>query len=468
MAHALAHAVAILAVLLTSGALKITPDKDMESVPPDLLLVAKGLLHTADGNLTHKRAMQRALRNGSLATQGKLFRMKKQRSFAGGRPELLGEAHEKRVAAHRIRAREGGAPRCNSSNWAVVTTIFQPSAAVRAVGQLPGWCLVVVGDLAGPQQGEYLLNTSNVVHLSATDQREMVGRWQTLEHLPWRSFGRKNLGYLYALENGAKVVFDFDDDNAPLGGLQFPTAPRDNWSGEARVLSGAPFANVYPLFTATGATIWPRGYPLGAINGEGAPCCLSTKSVRLDTSRIGVVQSLAQGNPDVDAIYRLTEKLPVAFRDLPPVVLEAGTFSPFNAQATLWHAPAMAAMLLPVTVHGRVADILRSYVAQLFLWDADLRLAFASPMVEVSDRNPHDLMADFEAEWPLYYKTRALLEDLVPRRKSATQMPLEALFDTYVHLYEYGIVEEGDTSLAKAWVEDMASINPTLMARPQG
>ena len=25
--------------------------------------------------------------------------------------------------------------------------------------------------------------------------------------------GRKNVGYLYAIANGAKVIFDFDDDN---------------------------------------------------------------------------------------------------------------------------------------------------------------------------------------------------------------------------------------------------------------
>jgi hypothetical protein len=31
--------------------------------------------------------------------------------------------------------------------------------------------------------------------------------------LPWQSFGRKNVGYLYAIARGAKVIWDFDDDN---------------------------------------------------------------------------------------------------------------------------------------------------------------------------------------------------------------------------------------------------------------
>lgn len=31
--------------------------------------------------------------------------------------------------------------------------------------------------------------------------------------IPWRSFGRKNVGYLYAVANGAEAIWDFDDDN---------------------------------------------------------------------------------------------------------------------------------------------------------------------------------------------------------------------------------------------------------------
>ena len=34
-----------------------------------------------------------------------------------------------------------------------------------------------------------------------------------VDNLPWNSFGRKNVGYLFAISQGAKVIFDFDDDN---------------------------------------------------------------------------------------------------------------------------------------------------------------------------------------------------------------------------------------------------------------
>ena len=34
-----------------------------------------------------------------------------------------------------------------------------------------------------------------------------------VDQLPWKTFGRKNVGYLYAISMGAKIIFDFDDDN---------------------------------------------------------------------------------------------------------------------------------------------------------------------------------------------------------------------------------------------------------------
>jgi len=178
----------------------------------------------------------------------------------------------------------------------------------------------------------------------------------------------------------------------------------------------------------------------------------------MKTSEIGVEQMLAQYNPDVDAIYRLTKKLPLVFEQNKAVVLEPGTYSPFNAQATIWHRPAFLAMLLPTTVNGRVSDILRSYVSQPLLWARKLKLAFVAPQVEVTSRNPHDLIGDLNGEWPLYSKLPVMVADMEARFREKKAMDLDgpsALFYLYVYLYEYGLVEEPDVRLALAWTRDV-------------
>ena len=47
--------------------------------------------------------------------------------------------------------------------------------------------------------------------LSEQDQRDIGMPF--VNNLSWNTFGRKNVGYLYAISQGAQVIFDFDDDN---------------------------------------------------------------------------------------------------------------------------------------------------------------------------------------------------------------------------------------------------------------
>lgn len=101
--------------------------------------------------------------------------------------------------------------------WSVVTTIFEPSEAVQHQATLLDWCLVVVGDHKGP--AEYPLvshtinNHPNVIFLDEKAQFELGEHFPLVHELPWNHFGRKNVGYLYAVLHGATSIWDFDDDN---------------------------------------------------------------------------------------------------------------------------------------------------------------------------------------------------------------------------------------------------------------
>jgi len=78
-------------------------------------------------------------------------------------------------------------------------------------------------------------------------------------------------------------------------------------------------------------------------------------------------------------------------------------------------------MLLPVTVHGRVSDIWRSYFTGRIMWEAGQNLAFASPMV-TQCRNPHSYVADFDAESDLYERTGPLVSWLLEWRPASSSL----------------------------------------------
>lgn len=55
-------------------------------------------------------------------------------------------------------------------------------------------------------------------------------------------------------------------------------------------------------------------------------------------------------------------------------------------KATLFDESCFWALLLPTTVHSRVSDIWRSYIAQRLMWDIGRSLVFSSPfVVQVDD-----------------------------------------------------------------------------------
>mmetsp|Transcript_74923 Transcript_74923/g.132516 ORF Transcript_74923/g.132516 Transcript_74923/m.132516 type:complete len:800 (+) Transcript_74923:79-2478(+) len=402
----------------------------------------------------------------SSATSGEIFVMKKVRSYTGPRPDLDFDT-------------KAGAPSysqkvpCQSTKWAVSTSIFSPSKAIKQLAAKEGWCTVVVGDKKGPQRGQYGINSSRVIHISAEEQQKFMSSFETFKETPWRSFGRKNLGYLFAMSQGAETIYDFDDDNVLLPDMpKALSASQEASVRKVKTTEGHLFANVYALFEPKNVVAWPRGYDLHKIVPDQAEAAAKSDSakvefqdvkvkiqdVKVNTADIGVEQMLAQYNPDVDAIYRLTKKLPLIFEENKAVLLEPGTYSPFNAQATIWHRPAFFAMLLPTTVNGRVSDILRSYISQPLLWARKLQLAFVAPQVEVTNRNPHDLIGDLNGEWPLYSKLPVMVADMEERFRSKKTVDLEgpdSLFSLYVYLFEHGLVEEPDVRLALAWTRDV-------------
>ena len=168
----------------------------------------------------------------------------------------------------------------------------------------------------------------NLIFLSSQDQNLLDVTF--VQNLPWNTFGRKNVGYLYAIANGAKVIWDFDDDNALKFWLK-KASPDDvleidsfieNLDDIQKVQpvledSKVPVFNPYPSLGSE-AKCWPRGFPLDQIlQSQNHHMESVNKSVKF-----GVLQSLADYQPDVDAIYRLTQKTPFNFKRPPVQKLE--------------------------------------------------------------------------------------------------------------------------------------------------
>lgn len=275
--------------------------------------------------------------------------------------------------------------------WIVVTTINYPTPALEKLAKLPDWQLVVVADKKTPKDW-YL---ENCIFLTVEMQEELD--FAIMHYLPWNHYSRKNIGYLYAIQSGATVIYETDDDNFSDDIKFLP-----EYYQCAQIKSSSNIINPYGYFG--NLSIWPRGYPLRQISTMENSLSVACKSEAFQKVWIPIQQGLVNNDPDVDAMFRLTHKHSITFDDNPPIHLAHGTFAPFNTQNTLFYYKAFWGLLIPITVSFRVSDIWRSYWVQRLLWSIKGHLCFVAPNAN-QHRNEHDLLKDFIDEIDLYTKT---------------------------------------------------------------
>lgn len=105
-------------------------------------------------------------------------------------------------------------------------------------------------------------------------------------------------------------IQETDDDNIPLP--EFWKEIPEQFNVDV-ISSEQPWFNVYSEFSEQ--VIWPRGFPLEFLQ---LPNSTNIKSQQVKGL---IIQDLADENPDVDAVYRLTRPLPFWFDARTPVML---------------------------------------------------------------------------------------------------------------------------------------------------
>jgi hypothetical protein len=325
-----------------------------------------------------------------------------------------------------------------SNRSVVVTTIASPTQSVRRCHDLlPDWRMIVVGDRKTPSPWRL----DGVDFVPHDQPPAFLADFAAL--LPFDSYSRKNIGYLIAA-GLSEAILETDDDN---------TAYDSFGSGIALCVSGnrvdrSGWINIYAAFAQE--RVWPRGLPLSEVSSSvGHPFEERGELVEADCP---IQQFLADGDPDVDAIYRLTDGRPIFFAGT-PLVLFPGTFTPLNSQNTLWWRQAFRLLYLPSFVSFRVTDIWRGLVATAVAQSRGWPIAVLPPTVR-QERNPHDLMKDFVDEIPGYVENARLMDRLTGAVSGARNLS-DGLTQAYRAIVSMGLAPHRELELIAAWNESL-------------
>jgi len=251
-----------------------------------------------------------------------------------------------------------------------------------------------------------------------------------------------------SIKNVATQLVETDDDNIP----------REEFWGEkqrevkSHVFENAGWVNVYHYFTKN--IIWPRGFPLEELQSKQ----IDLTTLQQNNINCPIQQGLADENPDVDAVYRLTYPLPLNFEIKVRLALGKNAWSPFNSQNTYWFKEAFALLYLPSYCSFRMTDIWRSYVAQRIAWECGWSILYHEPTVW-QERNEHNLMKDFEDEIPGYTNNARICKELQNLVLKPGQANIyENLTACYQKLVDIEVIGKEEMTLLKAWIGDLKKI----------
>jgi hypothetical protein len=318
----------------------------------------------------------------------------------------------------------------------VITTINPPTPEIRAWLGFGNSTLVVVGDTKTPHADWKEISLASRGKILYFDCESQEHNFPELSNaIGWETYARKNIGYLLSKRLGFSDIFETDDDTFPGPFLTSNSdVPNDLEPTHEAMSSGGIFWNPYHHFAA-GKKLWARGTPLQWINCE-QPDAIKivsvSKEVNPEKNSPNMVQFLVNNEPDLDAIFRLTNST-VAF-DFPESVdivrIPKGLFAPANTQATFFRSISdVTPMYFPSTISLRIADILKMYIAQ-----ACLPLSYGG-FNTIQRRNPHDYFSDFVLEIEMYKHAAEWIELLSDMSGGAT-----SVVEAYSLLVQKGFV----------------------------
>ena len=352
----------------------------------------------------------------------------------------------------------------------MVSVSGYPSDSLRNLVKIKGWQVLAIGNSRTPSDW----SLKGAIYLSLEMQANLGFR--VVDYLPYDSYVRKTVGYLFAIQHGAKKIFDADDRGDVIDGdlgKHFDVELIGEGARQEVLLQyshdnpNRTVANPYVHFGQR--SVWPRGLPLENVGEIGH----EEFYTEVFGGKQFIQQGISNGLPDVDSVFYFTRKSGLEAFDIrfdehaPKVALPQGMMVPVNSFNTIYHSPAFWALMLPVSVSTMASDVLRGYWAQRLLWEVGGYVVVYPPTVHRYDRIE---AYPFAEEKDLHVNVGRLIKYLVSWRSNKHRLFEKVLELSYAMAEEHFWTDK-DVKLTAAWLQDLLAVGyqqPRLMSLELG
>ena len=355
--------------------------------------------------------------------------------------------------------KESNLPQIYSNKWIVITTNKNPNIYFKKLLNITKglWKIVVVerGENINKEWENFI--DDSVVYLSLKSQNNLC--YQTTKYIPNNSYQRKNIGYLYAIEHGAKEIFDTDDNIMLTNNLI-----RTNLTGYRLYYANNISYMINPFQYFGRPDAWPRGFNLKYLDKNCSNNIYTAMYNRLLCKPL-IFNGLLK-IPDIDTIFLQTKediyssKKRPKFHKSSPLFYIPGNYAPINSKNTIFLYDVFPSLALPISVSKRVCDIWRGYLIQRYAWGYNGTVLYQ--MTEASYRGIFNNMSlNFEMEKDLFFKIDKLLKilnyDFDENSIINISYPGLFLIKLIEILVQNEILDENDLNMYKAFLYDIES-----------
>jgi hypothetical protein len=308
--------------------------------------------------------------------------------------------------------------------YIVTTTINSPTEATLRFSRIAAnkdWTFVIVGDTKTPHAEYRQLEENYRGHIVYLDPEQQENLYPELSAtIGWKSIQRRNIGFVYAYDQGADIVATVDDDNIPY----------ETWGDDLlvnKVIEMDCYEHIlYNVFDPISPTnqndLWHRGYPI-----EYVPKKNEIEYKGKLARKVLIQADFWDGDPDIDALCRLSKKPIVHFNQFEP--FGSTQIAPFNSQNTF-----LSREVIPyyaVLPHaGRMDDIWGAYIVQHFFPQS----VVYNKATVYQDRNVQDLVTNLQNEVIGYRGTLNLINDLANFRNHLPEAT-QKFWDVYTNQF---------------------------------
>ena len=341
--------------------------------------------------------------------------------------------------------------------WIVITVFNPPSSSIFKLEKtIRNYKIVIIGNNQSNDKEWGIFNSSKVLfYLSIKQQKSL--KYRILKYLKPNSYFRKSIGYLFAIQKGAKEIYEIDEE------LEFNSNQITNHDFDKKYISYVSrndnlMINPYPHFGYS--KIWPRGFKINDIGRQTKNNFYLINSTNLFMKPL-IFQGIINLYPDIDSIFSSTSiKLDNIYdfkiSNANPLLYFPNNFIPINSKNTHYLYDIFPLLMFPISLNENIADIWRGYLMQYFAWI--IKGGVIYHISEVFRMSPKRSNVSFQKEKKNFFLLNKLINFLEMQNVNNLELKkntLELLNEFLNKLIDNNFFEKKDKDIYQAYLKDL-------------